>query len=267
MRSGPERWAREQPVRDIDALAYEGFSRAAESYDRARPGYAVEAVDWMCVRLGITRESLVLDLGAGTGKLALLLRERSASRVIAVEPVPEMREIAAVHGLGVLDGSAESLPVADDSVDAVVCGEAFHWFDGKRALHEIGRALVPGGGLGLLWNLHLWDRNASWVQAIERLLAPHADRRTETRYSSGRWQRAFERDRHWTRLEGRSFAHEQRLEPAALVDHVASVAFVAALPDRQRAELLAEVGRVVADLPAPVTIPYRTDAYVSTTVS
>jgi SAM-dependent methyltransferase len=256
-----------EPVGDIDALAYQGFSRGAESYERGRPGYAIEAVDWMCLRLGIARDSLVLDLGAGTGKLSVLVRERSAGRVIAVEPVPEMRELAAGHGLGVLDGTAERLPVADSSVDAIVCGEAFHWFDGARALAEIARALVPGGGLGLLWNLHLWDRDAPWVQAIERLLAPHADRRTETRYSSGRWQAAFARDRRWSQLEGCSFAHEQPLEPAALVDHVASVAFVAALPDAQRQELLAEVERIVADLPTPVSIPYRTDAYVTTTTA
>jgi hypothetical protein len=51
------------------------------------------------------------------------------------------------------------------------------------------------------------------------------------------------------------------------VYHVGSVAFVAALPDAQRVELLAEVERIVADLPTPVSIPYRTDAYVARAVS
>src|ERR671930_370359 len=52
---------------------------------------------------------------------------------------------------------AEQLPVADDTADAVVCGEAFHWFDGERTLEELARVLRPGGGVGLIWNLHRWD--------------------------------------------------------------------------------------------------------------
>jgi SAM-dependent methyltransferase len=173
-----------------------------------------------------------------------------------------MREIAAAHGLPVLDGRAEDLGVGCTSVDAIVCGEAFHWFDGPRTLAEMARVLRPGGGVGLLWNVHAWDRGAAWVRAVERLLAPHSDGRADTRYGSGAWRLAFERDPRWSALERRVFGHVLQLDASALVDHVDSVAFVAALPDAERAELLAEVRRVAGDLPSPLAIPYRTDAYL-----
>jgi SAM-dependent methyltransferase len=247
----------------IDALAQQGFGRGAEAYERGRPGYPAQAVAWVCEHLGIGPDSLVLDLGAGTGKLGMLVRAVSRAKVVGVEPVPEMRAVAKASGLGVLDGTAEQIPAADGSVDAVVCGEAFHWFDGERALAEIGRVLRPGGGLGLLWNLHRWDPEASWVRAIEALLAPHSDGRAETRYSSNLWRAPFDAGEGWAPLEAQAFAHEQRLDPAGLVDHVASVAYVAALPQDERATLLTHVARIADGLDGPVSIPYRTDAYVS----
>ena len=261
--SGPERWQRTDPVRGIDALAHEGFSRGAAAYERARPAYPREAVAWICERLGVAGGGSVLDLGAGTGKLARLVREVTGADVVAVEPVAEMREIAAAHGVPVVDGTAEDLGVGDETVDAVVCGEAFHWFDGSRALEEMSRVLRPGGGVGLVWNVHAWDREAAWVQAIQQLLAPHSDGRADTRYSSGQWRAAFELDARWSSLEQRVFRHELQLDAAALVDHVDSVSFVAALPDAERAELLGEVGRIARGLAGPVAIPYRTDAYVT----
>jgi SAM-dependent methyltransferase len=251
------------PEGDVDALAYEGFGRGARPYDRGRPGYPPPAVAWLCLGLEVGADSRVLDLGAGTGKLGLQIGSLSGAEVLGVEPVPDMRAIAASHGLPIVDGTAERIPAPDASFDAVVCGEAFHWFDGPRALAEIARVLRPGGGLGLIWNVHMWDRDASWVKTVERLLAPYSDGRAQTRYGSFEWLRAFAADARWTRLEQRSYAHELELDAAGLVDHVHSVAFIAALPEDERERVLAEVARVARQLPPPVAIPYRTDASIS----
>jgi SAM-dependent methyltransferase len=260
---GSERWSHAPRVGGIDALAREGFGRGADAYERGRPAYPRQAVAWVCAQLGVAAGRRILDLGAGTGKLGRLVRELSGAEVIAVEPVAEMRAIAAAHELEVLDGTAEHLPAANRSVDTVLCGEAFHWFDARRALGEIARVLRNGGGIGLLWNVHRWDREAAWVRAVEALLAPHSDRRPQTCYSAGRWRIAFELDPRWAPLKQDSFHHEQRLSPAGLVDHVASVAYVAALPEDERSALLAEVARVADDLPGEIDIPYRTDVYVT----
>jgi SAM-dependent methyltransferase len=247
----------------VDALAREGFGSGAEPYDRGRPGYPAPAVAWLCVGLDIAAGSDVLDLGTGTGKLGLEIRRLSGADVVGVEPVSEMRAVASAHGLPVLDGTAERIPVPDAAFDAVVCGEAFHWFDGPSTLDEIARVLRPDGGLGLVWNVHAWDRDAGWVRAIEELLEPHSDGRPETRYGSFEWLRAFANDPRWSRLERRSYGHELRLDADGLVDHVHSVAFIAALPGDERATLLREVARIARGLPETIVIPYRTDAYVT----
>ena len=100
----------------------------AEAYDRARPSYPDEAVAWMT---GSGR-SMVLELGAGTGKLTEVLH-RAGHEVLATDPLPEMLAVLAervrVHHVV---ATAEHIPVRSRSVDVVVCGQSFHWFDHER---------------------------------------------------------------------------------------------------------------------------------------
>jgi SAM-dependent methyltransferase len=168
--------------------------------------------------------------------------------------------MAAVPAVPVLDGVAEALPLGTGTVDAVLCGEAFHWFDGDRTLPELHRVLRPGGGLGLLWNLHAWDRSEPWVQAVEGLIAPYSDGRDRTRYASGSWRDAFARSPLFGPLQMRSMPHVQRLDADGVVAHVASVTFIAALPDAERERVLAGVRRAVTGRDV-YELPYRTDAW------
>src|SRR4051812_12101086 len=136
-------------VDDPDQRRAQSFGGVADDYHRARPGYPVEAVRWL---LGSSPLDVV-DLGAGTGKLtAVLVGE--GHRVVAVEPLEPMRSrlVAALPATPALEGSAEEIPLPDGCADAVVVGQAFHWFDVEPALREIARVLRPGGTLGLLWN-------------------------------------------------------------------------------------------------------------------
>ena len=121
------------------------FGAAADAYERGRPPYPPEAVDWL-LPPGASR---VLDLGAGTGKLTRQLRDRGLD-VIAVEPSAGMRDqlARAVPGVTVRAGSAEELPLAGGSVDVVLVAQAWHWVDRSRAVPEVARVLVPGGRLG-----------------------------------------------------------------------------------------------------------------------
>lgn len=126
------------------------FGRVASEYERARPEYPVELVDFAERELGLSPGSPVLDLAAGTGKLTRRLQERFA-HVIAVEPDEAM--LACIGG-DARAGTAESIPVEDRGVDAVFVGDAFHWFDWPVALAEIRRVLRPGaGGLAIVGNL------------------------------------------------------------------------------------------------------------------
>lgn len=145
------------------------FGAAASVYHQARPGYPVEAIGWL---VGDARR--VLDLGAGTGKLtaALVALDRD---VIAVDPIEEMLDEleVAVPGVPRILGTAEDIPLEDASVDAVVAGQAWHWFQPDRAVQEIARVLRPGGVLGLVWNSR--DLRADWLRQAGEIMHERHD--------------------------------------------------------------------------------------------
>jgi SAM-dependent methyltransferase len=143
------------------------FDRAADVYERARPEYPVEAVDWLLPAGAAT----VLDLGAGTGKLTRALTARGLE-VYAADPSPRMLDQlrAAVPGAIVHEGTAEDIPLADASVDAVLVAQAWHWVDQDVALPSVARVLKPGGTLGLVWNIR--DESVPWVARLTKIAHP-----------------------------------------------------------------------------------------------
>ncbi|MFG1675629.1 class I SAM-dependent methyltransferase [Micromonospora sp. NPDC049282] len=149
-----------------DPTAALSFGAAAGEYDRFRPRYPQEALRWALE--GCPAPARVVDLGAGTG---ILTRGLSAlgHHVVPVEPDPEMRAqlAAATSGTTALAGSAESMPLPDDAVDAVLVGQAYHWFDRDRAHAEVARVLRPGGTFAPVWNVR--DERVGWVAELTRI--------------------------------------------------------------------------------------------------
>lgn len=243
----------------VDPLAEQGFN-AATSYELGRPGYAPAAVERVVSELGLGATSRVLDLAAGTGQLSRALLPLVGS-LVAVEPSAAMRAVLAerVPAAEVLAGEAAGLPLPDEAVDAVVVGEAFHWFAGEPALDEIARVLRPLGGLALLWNVALaaeprWPVGLSELLRDLRAAAVTADRR----YDSGAWRQALERDPRFERLASASAEHVQRLDREGLTAQIASYSYVASLPDAERQTALDQVREL---LPAQCAITLRTDAH------
>jgi SAM-dependent methyltransferase len=234
---------------DIHPAAATGFARAADAYERGRPGYPDEAIDWLTRHLG----PQVIDLAAGTGKLSRMLAARGYD-VLAVEPVAEMR---ALIGEGVLavDGTAESIPAPDASAHTVTVGQAFHWFDGARALPEIHRVVRPGGTLVVIFNRRIDDE---LNQRLDAVLAPV---RGDTPGQSLRdWRGPLEHAEHFELQTQRRFPNEQQLDGDGLVDRFGSVSFVAALDDDRREALLAQLRELAAG--GSVTLRYRTEIEV-----
>jgi SAM-dependent methyltransferase len=157
-------------VDDLHARRAASFGSVATEYALHRPDYPDQAVAWALASVPTSglNSATVLDLGAGTGKLtaAIVRCGVPATRVLAVEPDDGMRaelshrlpEIAVLHGL------AEQIPAEEGAVDAVLVGQAFHWFDSDRALPEIARVLRPGGVLAALGNTE--DDSVGWVAEL-----------------------------------------------------------------------------------------------------
>jgi SAM-dependent methyltransferase len=222
------------------------LDRWPEDYERGRPSYPPQAVE--VARL--PDHATVLDLGAGTGKLTRLL-VRSFDRVLAVEPAEPMRRMLekTCPGVDALDGSAEQIPLADSSVDAVFAAECFTHFDGPRALAEIARVLRPGSPLVLLWNVPSAPTEPS-LEAVEGLVAPYWPR-WETigplkgdlvppRFTSDEWRLAFVGSP-FEELEETRLPNTQIVDRDAIVAFFASMGWIADLPDEERLPLLDEV--------------------------
>jgi SAM-dependent methyltransferase len=141
-------------------------------------------------------------------------------------------------------------------VDGVVVAQAFHWFDGPRALAELARVLRPGGGLAVIFNVR--DVRDPVQAALERVWEPY--RGDTPTHRTGAWQRAFEPADRFTPLAHQFFRNEQRASADQLVDRVVSVSFIATLDEAQRAAVGAEVQTMLADR-GEVVLPYRTDVF------
>jgi SAM-dependent methyltransferase len=242
-------------VKRVDPVAAAGFASAAEVYERARPSYPAEAVAWIVEAAGLGPGKTVLDVGAGTGKLTRLLVP-SGARVVAVEPIAEMR--ALIEGAETVDATAEALPFADSSADAIAVAQAFHWFDHERALPELHRVLRPGGRLVLVWNMR--DLADPVQRGVEDLLAPL---RVEVpQQQLGAWREPLARSPFFGTGESRHFRFEQRFTADDLCARVASTSFVAAMPPVERDALLVRVRAVVHGLAEPFPFPYETEVEV-----
>jgi ubiquinone/menaquinone biosynthesis C-methylase UbiE len=229
----------------VHPAATTGFARSVEAYERARPEYPPEAIAWLQRALDLRPGRVVVDLAAGSGKLTRPLAALGCD-VIAIEPVAEMRA-AIGPAARALEGTAEAIPLPDDSADAVTVAQAFHWFDGPAALAEIERVLRPGGALALVWNRRPVESSALHA-AISAIIAPY--RGDAPSHASGAWRDAFA----GRELTERRFEFSQRLDADGLADRVGSTSFVAALDEADRAPLLARV-RALAD-DGPVDVPY-----------
>lgn len=254
------------PSHSIHHAAAEGYQANADRYVKGRPDYPPEITTWLRDTIGLHAGMTVIDLGAGTGKFTPRLLETGA-QVIAVEPVAQMLEklSAVLPQVKTLAGTAESIPLPDESVDAVVCAQSFHWFATARALAEIQRILKPGGKLGLVWNMR--DARVSWVRKLNQIVDRHEG--DAPRFYTGEWRKLFP-FKGLDALQEQVFmlGHQGAVEDV-IFNRVRSTSFIAALPPQQQEQVIEQIRQLVAEEGElqdkdSVTVPYQTKAYFTT---
>jgi len=224
------------------------FGEEAAAYERGRPSYPPEAIDWLLPTGALD----VLDLGAGTGKLTIRLVERGLT-VVAVDPIPEMLEVlsGSLPDTPALLGTAEEIPLPDNSVDSVLVAQAWHWFDPERAVKEVARVLRPGGRLGLVWNTR--DERLGWVKDLGRIVGHEDDP----------FNQKVTLPAPFTDVERHQIEWTSYLTPQALIDLVASRSYCITSPTEVRTRTLDQVRELLATHPALVNttglaLPYVT---------
>ncbi|AIY02504.1 hypothetical protein ART_2905 [Arthrobacter sp. PAMC 25486] len=221
------------------------FSDSAVLHDAVRPAWSEEVLTWLLGSPEPGQRLAALDLGAGTG-LGTRTIASLGHTVTAVDTSADMLsvlrkakkdlspEIAA--RIAAAKGSAEHIPLKDDSVDAIVCLQAWHWVDPELAVRECDRVLKQDGMMGLAW--HTWDRSSEWVKALAAIVEPDGAPADQTRCVPKEFdgRGTFER---------KGFPFNYELSVDQLVQLASSWAFVAQRPDHR--DVLAQIRHLGED--------------------
>jgi SAM-dependent methyltransferase len=241
---------------DIKAAA-NAFGAAAADYERARPSYPPASIDVLRRELDLGPGVRVCDLAAGTGKLTRLLVGTGAD-VVAVEPVAGMRAqlTEVLPEIEALDGTAESIPLADESVDALTVAQAFHWFTFDVAFAEIHRVLRAGGGLAILFNER--DERVDWVKTWSDVIGWH--RNNVSKYQKVDWNAAMH-DGGFENAGHAAVEWTQTLTREILGARVRSVSYIAGMPAEEQAEYVDKVIALTDGFGETFELPYVTHVW------
>ncbi|MCM1522908.1 MAG: class I SAM-dependent methyltransferase [Ruminococcus sp.] len=128
----------------------EKFTGKADLYDKYRPAYPAELINWLYEK---TRADAAADIGAGTGIFTKCLSAKSW-KITAVEPNADMLERLRENlpDIEAVNAPAEDTGIASGSIGLVTAAQAFHWFDAAKFKAECKRIFAPDGRLAIIWN-------------------------------------------------------------------------------------------------------------------
>lgn len=225
------------------------FGNGAAEYAVGRPHYPREALEWALPAKART----AVDVGAGTGRLTETLLECGLS-VTSVEPSEEMRAYIPSSATAIA-ANAESLPLDDASVDAVVVGQAWHWFDVPAAVAEAARVIKPGGALVLLWNLLDIDDEAT------RIVADIINEEARTDNSPDSLSAPFDPNDAFPSPEVRFFRHTEPYTIERIVAYAMSRSQAILMSSPERA---AQADALRSAVPAEFDLHLQTDCWRAT---
>jgi SAM-dependent methyltransferase len=239
------------------------FSSRVDAYVKHRPGYPLQVVELLRQECGLSKESAIADVGSGTGISAKLFLDLGCD-VYGVEPNAEMRAaaeklLAGTGSFESVDGRAEATTLRSRSVDFVVAGQAFHWFDPKAARDEFARILRPLGWVVLMWNARKLDATP-FLRDYESLLLEFGVDYREVRHENA-----------WDRLDvmfgpGRatraSFDNVQTLDYAGLEGRLMSSSYVPEAGDPRHAPMLVKLRQIFDEHQRGGTVDFEYDTVV-----
>lgn len=230
------------------------FGGVVDDYERGRPTYPDEIIDWLAERSGLDGDGLVLDIGAGTGKLTRQLTKRA--KVVAIDPDAVMLATLSRKApeAGAICARAEALPLPTGSVTTVTAAQCFDWFRLDEALPEIHRILAPGGSLVVLFNL-LGDAHAIFMEIVAR----HCG--TVRLDAESPWHEALAETPLFESIGSRSARFGHTVDADGLVSLAASISYIAALSEPQREHILADV-RALVPPESEIVVPHLCEALV-----
>lgn len=214
-----------------------GFTDA-QNYDRGRPVYDPAVAEELVEQLGLAAGAPVLELGAGTGQLSRALLAVGLD-LTALEPLPGTRELlaAAIGPERARDGVAEQIPLAQDSVEAVFAADSFHWFDTARAMPEIRRVLQKHGTVAILRTVPLFEER--WTEGLGKIM--EGIRPEHPGFGQAGPAAALEDDPAFGPVNELSLRMPASLDRDGLLAYMASISWVATMPEERRSELLGAI--------------------------
>jgi SAM-dependent methyltransferase len=221
------------------------FTPRVENYARYRPGYPREVLDLLRRECRLTPDSLVADVGFGTGLFTRLLLE-NGNRVIGVEPNPDMRRagerfLASYPRFTSLSGTAEAPTLPGQSVHIVAVAQAAHWFDARRARTEFERILKPGGWTVLVWNDRRMDATGFQRQYEQLLRTYGADYEAVRQRGMTLAIEAFFAP---SNFETREFENHQTFDYSGLEGRLLSSAYVPQKGEEKHEPMLLDLRRI-----------------------
>ncbi|MBV9215541.1 MAG: class I SAM-dependent methyltransferase [Acidobacteria bacterium] len=244
----------------------ERFSSRVADYVKYRPTYPQEVVPFLTMTCDLRPDSVVADIGAGTGISSRRFLE-NGNKVFGVEPNAAMRSAAIEYlkdfsRFTPIGGTAEATTLRDASVDMIVAGQAFHWFDSEETKTEFRRILKPHGFVVLMWNERQLDATPFLID-YEALL-----KRYSTDYEVVRHDRYSEDViREWFGHEVgmAAFANKQVLDFQGLKGRALSSSYVPGAGQAGHEELLRDLQALFAKHARndKIEILYDTNLYYS----
>ena len=242
------------------------FSDRVANYVRYRPSYPPGVIDLLKREVGLHANSVIADIGSGTGISAELLLS-AGCEVHAVEPNREMRE-AAEHLLRghtrfhSISGTAEATTLPDHSVDMIVAAQAFHWFDQSKTRIEFSRILKPEGFVVLLWNARHLD-TTPFLRGYEKLVQTYATDYSTVRHENieGTPLKGFFKHGEFTE---HTLPNAQQFDFEGLQGRLLSCSYAPAESDPRHAPMIADLRRLFDECQREgrVSFEYDTRVYV-----